>query len=388
MSLRQLPGRVFPALDEWVFNRDRDRIVRDLVRDAGYELAAATSELSPRTHVVVVPQASASDARWQPAQGSFMFEIAQSAREYLGVDRVSVFEVYPEEQPVVWHRRLVTYLADTYATHLVAQIEADPYRTAERWTWDAFWSQSAQVWPGVLLGVTFDSSWRWLAAQSRRLARMSCRFVLIDICMPMDGRLVATRPEVGPVNMPVSRLSLHVIEEATRETPRDIDISFIGALYPDRIAALRALDELGIDVAVNPHLAELGQRADEARHQASYTDYMRALARSRLTLNFSRSSAGPYQQLKTRILEAALMGAVVVTDDRDRTERFWIKGTEFERFDNFAQLGTTVRHLLNNPDEIQRMSSLAQARALDLHSSGFWRSVNQTLDRRGLPLAA
>lgn len=386
MSFRQLPGRLLPALDEWVFNRDRDRIVRDLLSDPRYAAAAVTAEMPAQSHVVVVPQASGSDARWQLAQGTFMFEIAQTAREYLGEKRVSVFEVRPEEQPQAWHPRLITFLAQAGATHLVAQIEADPYRTAERWTWDAFWTQAAQAWAGVLLGVTYDSSWRWLAAQSRRLARIDERFVLIDICMPMDGVLVAARPEVGPVNMPVSRLSLEFIEKVTARTPRDIDVSFIGALYPDRITALHALADLGIDVVVNPHHRAPANLAGEVRHSATYTDYMRALARSRITLNFSKASAGPFQQLKTRILEATLMGAVVVTDDRDRTERFWMKGKEFERFDSLEELGATIRRLLNDTAELQVMSSQARARALDLHSSGLWRSVDRTLDQRGLPL--
>ena len=126
--------------------------------------------------------------------------------------------------------RLIDEVLSSGATHVLAQIEADPYRTAQRWTWDVLWSQLHPRWDGALLGLTFDSSWRWLAAQSRRLARMSDQFLLVDICMPMDGVLVRGRPEVGPVNMPVSYESLARIDEHVAGLPRDVPVSFIGSL--------------------------------------------------------------------------------------------------------------------------------------------------------------
>lgn len=46
---------------------------------------------------------------------------------------------------------------------------------------------------------------------------------------------------------------------------------------------------------------------------------MLALAQSNLPLNFSQSSTGPCQQLKTRVREASAIGCVVLTDDVDRT---------------------------------------------------------------------
>jgi len=384
MGLRKLPGRVIPRLDEWVFNRDRDRVVADLLRDRRYRDVPGRVAQPTCPHLVVVPQAWGSGERWQPAQGTFLFEITQSAREILGAARVSVFEVLPDEQPADWHTRLLTYLIDEGATHLVAQIEADPHRTAERWTWDAFWTASSDRWLGVLLGVTFDSSWRWLAAQSRRLARISDRFMLIDICMPMDGQLVRGRREVGPVNMPVSQRSLDCILDQVSGTSRDIDVSFIGALYPDRVAALEVLADRGLSIAVNPHLPSPNPLREGVRHEASYIDYMRALARSRITVNFSRSNAGPFQQLKTRVLEAALMGAVIVTDDRDRTSRFWSPSSEFAQFRGLDDLGEVVMGLLEDKAALQAMSTAAQNRALTLHTAGLWAEVDRMLGERRL----
>ena len=78
------------------------------------------------------------------------------------------------------------------------------------------------------------------------------------------------------------------------------------------------------------------------------------------------------------------MGAVVVTDDRDRTERFW-STDEFVQFTSVDDLGTLASELLDDPTRLERMSGAAQSRALALHSTGLWRAIDRTLTQRGLP---
>jgi hypothetical protein len=234
----------------------------------------------------------------------------------------------------------------------------------------------------------FDSSYPWLTIPVRRVARMSERFVLVDICMPMDGAMVRGRPEVGPVNMPVSRQSQQVIEEAVGVVEKEFDVSFIGVLYPYRVEAIEACRQHGLRLEVNPHRVDAPNdlRSSQA-NQPTYIDYMRGLAQSQTTINFARSSAGDFYQLKTRVLEACLMGCLVLTDDDDRTGLFWDED-QFARFTSPADLPAVVEHLLADPERLTTAQQAARDRARAISVTGFWGAIDDVLSRRGLPKVA
>lgn len=385
----RLVQKVVPNLDERQWNSERDREAATLVRGRDYRdrLGANQSPVLPKVpHVVIVPMDGPTFATWQAAGGNFFFEIAQSAREYLGDSVVDVFSPLPEEEVTDWHVRLIRHLINAEATHLMAMVETDP-NGAGTWNWDILWNQLSQRWQGVFLGVVFDSAYRWVTIPVRRIARMNDRFMLVDICMPMDGSMVSRRPEVGPVNMPVSNLTMSVVDECIADLPKIHDVSFLGSLYPYRVKMIDALRAQGVNVAVNPHhgvssaLDLEGSRAS----QTGYVDYMTGLAQSQMTINFARSSAGDYFQLKTRVLEAELVGCVVLTDDVDRTDRFWIPGEEFGYFASPDDVPDLVTDLLADPKRLARMQEAGRARARAINVSSFWGGVEEGLRRRGLP---
>lgn len=87
---------------------------------------------------------------------------------------------------------------------------------------------------------------------ARRIAAINDRFV-VDICMPMDGSMKRGRPEVGPVNMPISNESFAVLDAKIGLVEQIYDVSFIGALYPYRVEMIESLRAHEVDAAVNPH---------------------------------------------------------------------------------------------------------------------------------------
>jgi len=336
-------------------------------------------------HVVVVPQEGEGFESFAPGTRNFYYEAAQSLREILGGESVSVFHVTSGESPEVWHSRLIDFVQSVGATHVIGHVESDPGQVNAPWTWDILWNQLSAAWDGVLLGVMFDSSYQWLAVQSRLLARISDRFLLVDICIPMDGRMVRGRPEVGPVNMPMSRESLAVLNDRLSGLSPVFDVSFIGAMYPYRVELVEKLRNSGISVAVNPHRTDAAEDFDSSRRlQPSWPDYMAGLASSRMTLNFSQSSAGRFEQLKTRVLEATLAGTLLLTDDRDRTSRFFVPGVEFGYFPNVQELPQVITKYLSEPDEMLSIAAAGSKKAHELAPEGFWRAINVGLNRRSL----
>ena len=367
-----------------------ERAQRAWIRTRMIELASTPSSTPPalprHPHVVVVPQEGRAFASFAPGTRNFYFEAWRSLAEVAGEASVTVFDVEPGEDPASWHRRLLDTVRDVGGTHVITHIESDPGTSGVTWTWDAAWALLSRNWDGVLLGVMFDSAFEWIAAKSRLLATISPRFMVVDICMPMDGSMKRGRPEVGPVNMPVSRESLALVDARLAGVQPACDVSFIGVMYPYRMKLVDRLRASGISVAVNPHRPD--GAADDAGtrvNQPSWLDYMAGLASSRMTLNFSQSSAGRFEQLKTRVLEATLAGTLLLTDDLDRTRRFWVPGEEFVAFRTVDDLPIIIKNLLSNPSRLARVSEAAHRRAREFAPTGFWIAIDEGLRRRGLP---
>lgn len=395
--IKSLASKLFPGLDEAVWNRQRNQLLRSASVMSPYAEflahfpklgAAAVEETSTRreTHVIVVPQDGPASDSWGPGTRNFYYEAAQILAEDLGVAKVTIFRVELGEAPESWHIRLMTLAIESNATHILTHIESDPTGPDTGWSWDVVWSMLSPRWDGVLLGVMFDSAYSWILACSKRLAKMSPRFVAVDICMPLNGTLHRGRIEVGPVNMPMSRQSMALVDERIAGLGRSFDVSFIGALYPYRVEMLDELRSRGISVAVNPHRPDETKDFAESRtNQPSWLDYMAGLKMSQMTLNFSRSSAGPYEQYKTRIIEAALVGCLPVTDDRERTRLFFTED-EFAYFPSVDALPAVVEEVLRDPELLAAMQQSTEARARALAHTDFWTRIDAVLDLRGLPV--
>ena len=385
MSLRSLVGslaaRVYPGLDERIWNRKRDQEF-----PLSVQRSTEPKGRDRDVHVLVVPQEGPDFDSWAPGRWNFYFEVWQTAIERLGADRVSFLDVARGESWESWVPRLVALAHETEATHIITHIESDPGSESSTWHWDVAWAELLRSWDGVLLGVMFDSAYFWIRAQSRRLARMSPRFVVVDICMPMDGSMRRGRPEVGPVNMPVCATSLELVRDRCSSIQKMWDVSFIGVLYPYRVDALEELRRRGVKVAVNPHRNDNATDYRSTKvDQPAWLDYMAALAASRLTINFSQSNAGPVQQLKTRVIEGMLAGTVVVTDDVDRTSRFFSPGADYRYFRDLDALPDVISQALAEPGILAESAAAVRPRAESLANRGFWDAIDVGLRRRSLP---
>ena len=377
--------KVNPYWDEIGWNRERDKYLK--THGVIPRKTKGMNKFKARpVHVVVVPQHGPGDSRYAPAKWNIYFEAEKSLTESLGESHVSVLGVAENESQNVWIPRLLDHIGDTQATHILTHIETDPGNQVENWNWDVVFEILLSAgWDGVLLGVNFDSAYKWIRAKSRRLARSSAQFVAVDICMPLDGQFVYDRPEVGPVNMPISRETVGLVDQALSNVEKKFDVSFIGALYPYRVELIDELRARGIDVAVNPHRAdETVDLATSRANQPTWIEYMQGLASSHMTINFSRSSAGPYEQLKTRVIEAGLARTYLLTDDKDRT-RLFFPPDEFSTFESVDDLPDLIESLLEDKADLDARARRAQVRARELAVTNFWDGIDQGLVARGLP---
>jgi hypothetical protein len=374
--------RVRPTLDEDHWRLGRWRAVRRGRRDLPV-LRLGTLPRDRPTHLVVVPDHGPGTPSWQVAGGNLFYEVHRSAVEVLGEENVTLLAIEPGTSPGEWAARLVDVIVSTGATHVIGQVEADPGGD-DGWSWDVVGSALARNWDGALIGVMYDSAYPWLRVRARRLGRLMPRLLIADLCVPMSGFVRAGRAEAGPMTMPFSQESIRAIDDYVRDLDKAYDVTFVGTLYEYRVELLQPLRDLGVNAVINPHRPDAPTDAESSVGRASYLDYMAALARSELTINFSLARGGPQEQYKIRVHEAALVGSLCVTDDRDRTRRFY-GADAFATFTDVADLPRVVEECLADRDRLRERQEAARARAHVLSRSDFWGRIEQGLAARGLP---
>ena len=378
----RLASLVIPDLEERVFNRDRNRLFPASRPRRGRGVSAPVVPREP--HIVIAPTEGPWSDEWGPAMGNYYYEVYRTAVERFGQGAVSVLDLQSSSMNR-WSKVLEDLIQDTRATHLISHLERDPGDVGG-WTWDYTWTEMSRSWDGVFVGVTFDSGFRLLEMKARRLARISPNFVCLDICVPMDSRLVPNRVEVGPVPLVVSHETQTVLAEEISSVEKTTDVSFVGALYPYRVELMDALTTAGIDVAVNPHRSDVTTDFESSRRdQPDWLSYMTGLAGSQMTINFSLSSSGNHEQLKWRVMEAALVGALLLTDDHSRTSEFFVRGEEFDEFTRPDDLARVIAAWLDSPSQLRQAQRRAQQRAFELTRHEFWNRIEKTLAVRSLP---
>ena len=376
--------KIVPNLDHRVWESRRKKHCKARYRELSAIAASLpTGGINNRpTHLVIAAHHGPDASNWHLAGGNIGFETYTSAVEILGAENVTLFGVGKDEPEESWHARLLNVLVETRATHFFGQIEIDPNQ-AHNWSWDVIATVFAQHWDGIFLGLMHDSAFTWLQLKTKQLGKIYRDMVYIDICVPIDGYIVPGRPEVGPVTMPMSQASVAVIQDHVAGVSKKHQVSFIGALYDYRVDLIDSLRAEGFDVAVNPHRPDVTKDYLESRtNQPSYLDYMRGLAESELTINFSLASGGPHEQYKIRIQEASLVGTLCLTDDKDRTKRFFSEN-EYRYFESLQSMESVVQETLADPTKLRTDQSAARTRAEELATNDFWGSIDAVLTARG-----
>jgi hypothetical protein len=379
-------SRVYPKLNDDVWHFQRRRHTRAQVLELEQAISALPNfSMSPERpiHLIVCAHHGPDAHNWHPGGGNLFFEVYQSAVEILGPDNVTLFGVASDETETSWHRRFLSTLGRTQATHVIAQIENDPNQ-ANNWSWDVIATILEAKWDGVLIAMMYDSAFHWLRLRTRRLGKLFSRMLIGDICEPMDDFIRKGQPEVGPITMPWSQASVDAVEAYVAGKPKKYDVTFIGALYDYRAELIEQLRASGFEVAVNPHRADETKTYDESRaNQPTYLDYMAGLAQSELTINFSLASGGPHEQYKIRVQEASLVGCICLTDDKERSRLFFAPN-EYAYFESISKLNAVVTQRLADREKLRRDQADARARAHELAKYDFWGRIEDGLVARGL----
>ena len=347
-----------------------------------------TSRRRPRTGLttqgrssllLVVPSADHEEIPWGPAQGNYSFELFETARMYMGADSVRVIRISSDENTLDYHNRILDFAHDHGISHILSRIDIEA-NAGPHWSWDLFVRSLRKDPRLIYLPLTYDSAYPYVSMHLDRITRLHARSVPIVLDRPIEGVVRPRRPAAGPLFLPLSNISMATLNEALDGISAEYDVTFIGNVsgYPYRGKLLQDLEDAGIDVDVNPHGRSEGQLA-------GFVSYAEALRKSRITINFTRCNGVPVTQLKTRMLEGALFGAVVAADSPLYSRDYFEQGTEFIAYTSPRDLKQQVQRLLDDETSLQRMQDQARTRADYLRVTSFWEKADAALRKNQLP---
>lgn len=339
------------------------------------QLAKTPPEKSPEKSnlLLIVPSADHIEIPWEPAQGNYSFELFETACAYMGRAHVHVILISPTEDTQTYHDRIIQYALDHGITHILSRIDIEANGGPD-WSWDLFVRKLRKRSQVIYLPLTYDSAYPYVSMHLDRITRLYHRAVPIVLDRPIEGVIKPKRPAAGPLFLPLSDSSIDVINDALFGIEPSLDLTFIGNVegYPYRAKLLDDLEKAGITVDINPHGRSEGQLA-------GFIQYAEALRKSRITLNFTRCNGVPVTQLKTRMLEGALFGAVVAADSPLYAREYFTEGNEFIAYANPENLKRQIEPLLNDVTSISDMQARAHARADYLRVRNFWEKTDEAL---------
>lgn len=158
-----------------------------------------------------------------------------------------------------------------------------------------------------------------------------------------------------------------------RGMKRDIDVCFVGSVdptgqrWPQRSRMINYLKAQGVQVHVRG-----GQRGN----RLEWGEYAEILARSKISLNFSKDPNTNTSQLKGRVFESMACGAMLLEDDGEETRKWFVSGQEWVEFASPDDMVAKAIYYLRHPAERQAIADAGRKRLEEQYSAGvMWKMV-------------
>jgi hypothetical protein len=191
-------------------------------------------------------------------------------------------------------------------------------------------------------------------------------------------------PRYGALGVPAALLPIATNEEFYHPVPprseMRCEVLLLGRAHPDRIEPARALL-----ARFETHV--YGEGWDEhgipSRGLIFGDDVLAALNSASASVVFFRT-AGGHSLVKVGLFDFAAAGALVVTNRSPEVEESFTYGREIIGFANTAELLETISHVLEHPEEAERIRQAGRARALRDHTwKAAWPCILERLRAQG-----
>ena len=213
--------------------------------------------------------------------------------------------------------------------------------------------------------ISTDSVWELNKWRAEKLMPFSFLHICLDSSKFIDFTRFKGRV-FGPFHSPYPK----TLYDSGKNKERDIDVSFAGTLYGDRLDYINFIREMNLNIFVSG-----GQSKSKGLERDAYIDI---LQRSKIVLNFNKQNSGEFEQVKGRVFEATLCGALLFSNDSCETSRFFLPFEEFVPFGGKEDMRFKIGHFLSNSvsfERIRRAGNLKASQCYNGHT--FWDFVDK-----------
>ena len=315
--------------------------------------------------LIVVPSRYANKKTWQNSKGNIFFEIYKSASETFQNSSVKYFFV--KSNLTNWKFELGEYVSRTEFDYIIMDAEIDPDGSGE-WTLDSFLIENVFNWEGKFIWISMDSVLTTHKLRIDRISRIRPGSIVVAIDRKSNYGFRRSKELISPIFLPISNATIASIDKKFGKAPmRKFGLTFFGTVYGYRELELDNLLKMNINIITNPHKS--------SSKLPSYEDYLKQFIFFNSTLNFSRNSRHNINQLKSRILEAAIFGCFVVTDEDELWSKFFPLDSGIFYFSTRSEL-VAICNYLNSTDVNYNFREVYKKLARESVNKEFWRRIS------------
>ena len=146
---------------------------------------------------------------------------------------------------------------------------------------------------------------------------------------------------------------------------RDIPVSFLGQASSYRSYRKEVIDYL-LGLKIPGHYS-----TQERGSQVTHEVYASLMGRSKISINLSYSVS--CHQLKSRVLEAMLSGALLFESENEQTSKLFTPMKDYVQFSSKEDLAVKIVYYLEHENELKEIAEHGRASAMNqFNSSRFW----------------
>ena len=370
--LRKITGillryfQIYFFLVRYRFNKQRNNILNYKKIESKLRVFSNSnfSGIDNGNVLIVVPKVNSDINLWRHSKGNIYYELFKSGMEHIpNVD----FNIHFVETALDnWQNLLSERISELKPDFLIMNPETDPDNSGN-WSIDEFVIRLNTEWKGKIIWLSLDSVLRTHYLRIDRLSKLRSGSILIAIDRKPKFKLRYFDRIIAPIFLPMSCETIQAIDDLPKsEIDNKYEISFLGTLYGYRKILINQLLTQEVKIAVNPQ--------HSISRSVEYKYYLSELRNSKLTVNFSRNSRQSEMQLKSRILEAAIFGCFVATDENKIWREFFPDKIGIFYFKNVKALKLIIRQLdcLENQSQIRE---ILKSHARDRINNLIWDAI-------------
>lgn len=198
-----------------------------------------------------------------------------------------------------------------------------------------------------------------------------------DLTMPEKLQYCgARRHDFWPLALFDAFFDPRMSESQAAALPRDIDIIFVGALYPDKMPLLASVKKaFGRRFQIHGMASFKRNAYFNLKHgfpqwvrPIRFEDYVPLYQRAKIGIN--SHLRGKYTVGSYRLFDLPGNGVAQITDGGEYIDRFYAPGREIDTYDDAEQLIGRIDHYLSHPAQRRDMAMQGWRRAMKEHRIG------------------